>query len=157
MDPQKARSIVLHVYMSLNSYPWMKGFCHGGVPPQTARCKVQDGITFTRKFDRYLTLHVGGDVGVPPQGGVQESFHPGVKIPALWSPLGPCGQGPYGPGPHGLGPGPYGPGPSGPPGTSWAGSLKAPWALMCRALVGWALMLPPGQLFNRSAHFAGPG
>ena len=42
----------------------------------------------------------------------------------LWALLGPYEPGPYGRGPYG-----------------------APWALMCRAIMGWALMGPPGP-FN---------
>ena len=48
-----------------------------GVPPQTARCKMQGGISFTRKFDRHPTLHVGGGWGGSSKSkiGLRTLFH----------------------------------------------------------------------------------
>ena len=62
-----------------------------------------------------------------------------------WAPLGPNGPGHNGPRPHGP-PGPSnGPSPHGPPGPEWVRPSWAPWAFMGAALVGRAIMGPPGN------------
>ena len=70
-------------HQSSNVYHWMKGFCHGAVPP--CHCEVQGArwYHFREEIRQVPYLHVGG---VPTRGGYKNPVIQGFKFEHVGNP-----------------------------------------------------------------------